>query len=97
MASVGQLRIWWMCRMGIPAFHQEVPTVEEGHRLLLALGRYNYLSQNRLLAYPDNIPGGLQEYIEETDEGKTTQAWVEWYSEDGEDVWAWAKTQKENG
>ena len=76
-----RLRVWWIPQIGIKkTFYVKVNSVFEGKKLLDVLACYD-LFQLENNVKPDYCnTGGLQCFDEDE------QEWMDWYSEDGEDL-----------
>lgn len=76
--AAGPFLVWWIPQIPMKAFEVEVPTFEEGVRLLDTLGNYDLFQfENKIKPDYANM-GGLM--MNENGE------WVDWYDEEtGED------------
>jgi hypothetical protein len=83
--SVGSIRIWWVPQVGMKSwFSAEVPSIEEGVRLLDTLAKYDIFQLENKIKPDFCNAGGLQHWVADTGEG--SPGWVDWSDEEsGED------------
>lgn len=78
------LRIWWIPQLGMQGsvFHVPVDTLQAARLLLNTLAEYDlHLERCGLRGDYSNI-GGLEE--------DSSGEWLEWETEEGEDIWAYS-------
>jgi hypothetical protein len=83
--KIGDLQVWWIPQIPMNAFTVDVPTVEEGGRLLRVLADYDLFQfENRIKPDYSNI-GGLRQWCKDDGEGKP--GWEDWSDpETGDDI-----------
>ncbi len=82
---MSQLRVWWKPQVPCSSFIVEVTSVAEAKKLLSILANYDLFQFDHNIK-PDYCNAGGLETFEDGE-------WVEWYDEDGDDVFA---TQRKN-
>lgn len=87
MAKEGDLRVWWIPQVPMPAFNVPVATPHEAAKLLDVLAKYDLFQLEHNIKPDYSNTGGLSVF----EDGE----WSEWYDEEsGEDIDGWAS---ENG
>lgn len=84
----GTLRVWWIPQ--VPSsnpFQVDVKTVLEGKKLLDTLANYDLYQLEHNIKPDFSNAGGLEEYSD--------GVWIEWESEDGEDIDSYNKDEEE--
>lgn len=84
---LGELRVWWVPQVPMKPFYVKVESPEEGKKVLDILANYDLFQlENRIKPDYSNM-GGLEEFTED--------GWVEWESEEGDNIDEWAELELE--
>jgi hypothetical protein len=75
---LGDLRVWWIPQIPMKAFYVEVETPEEAKKVLDLLAKYDLFQYQEKVKGDYSNVGGLEE--------KTEDGWVEWESEEGDNI-----------
>ena len=86
MDTLGQLCVWWIPQVPMKAFRVPVKSPEEAKLVLKTLADYDIFQVNNRVKPDCCNTGGLEVFEHLEDEPEP--GWIEWYSEDGLDIWA---------
>jgi len=75
--KAGDLRVWWIPQVPMPAFHVSVPDNKTGKLVLDALAEYD-LFQLKHKVKPDFFNAGGLECFSQDGDGE----WCDWYDEE---------------
>jgi hypothetical protein len=80
-----KLQVWWIPQIPMEAFTVSVASVTEGVKILQVLADYDAFQFEHNVKPDYSNVGGLQQW-DEGSNGEGLPGWVDWYSDDGEDL-----------